>query len=124
MNLQDFITVCWKDNKPYQAIYGVQADKEIINPIVDEVYPVLKNIIAEFKSIFPDEYIHLGMDEVYYDCWKSNPNISEWMRKMNFTEYNQLEAYYSERLLKIAKELNKKVTVWQDVHDNGVKVKI
>jgi hypothetical protein len=41
---------------------------------------------------------------------------------MNFTEYHQLEAYYTNRLLKIAKDLNKKVTVWQDVYDNGVVV--
>ncbi len=41
---------------------------------------------------------------------------------MNFTEYHQLEAYYSTRLLQLAKDLNKKVTVWQDVYDNGVKV--
>ncbi len=44
------------------------------------------------------------------------------MIKMNFTEYHQLEAYYSTRLLQIAKDLNKKVTVWQDVYDNGVKL--
>jgi hypothetical protein len=44
------------------------------------------------------------------------------MKIMNFTEYHQLEAYYSKRLLQIAKDLNKKVTVWQDVYDNGVKV--
>ena len=44
------------------------------------------------------------------------------MIKMNFTEYHPLEAYYSTRLLQIAKDLNKKVTVWQDVYDNGVKL--
>jgi hypothetical protein len=44
---------------------------------------------------------------------KSNPNITEWMSKMNFKEYNQLEAYYSTKLLSIAKNLDKKVTVWQ-----------
>ena len=32
---------------------------------------------------------------------------------MNFTQYNQLQAYYSEKILQIAKELNKKATVWQ-----------
>jgi hypothetical protein len=32
---------------------------------------------------------------------------------MNFTQYNQLQSYYSEKILKIAKELNKKATVWQ-----------
>jgi len=31
-----------------------------------------------------------GNDEVYYDCWKSNPNITEWMEKMNFSQYHEL----------------------------------
>lgn len=61
------------------------------------------------------------MDEVYYDCWKSNPEISEWMKKKNMSDYHELEAYYSSNVLNITKDLNKKVTVWQDVYDNGVR---
>jgi len=64
----------------------------------------------------------LGNDEVYYACWKSNPNITEWMKARNMSEYNQLELYYSERLLDIVKRLDKKATVWQDVYDNHVPV--
>lgn len=43
---------------------------------------------------------------------------------MNFTEYNQLEAYYTNKLLGITKKLGKRATVWQDVYDNGVRVRI
>jgi hypothetical protein len=35
------------------------------------------------------------------------------MQKQGFTQYNQLEAYYSQKLLNIVKGLNKKATVWQ-----------
>lgn len=35
------------------------------------------------------------------------------MEKMNFSQYHQLEAYYSKRVLQIAQDLKKKVTVWQ-----------
>jgi len=93
-----------------------------LNPTLEELYPLLNEYLKEFNSLFVDEYIHLGNDEVYYDCWKSNPNISEWMKKMNFTDYHHLQAYYSSKLLKLAKTQNKKVTVWQDVYDNGVKL--
>ena len=44
------------------------------------------------------------------------------MREMNFTHYHELEAFYSKKILAIAKKLDKKVTVWQDVYDNGVRV--
>jgi len=45
---------------------------------LEGLYPVLKDILSEIKNVFVDDYIHLGNDEVYYDCWKSNPNITEW----------------------------------------------
>jgi hypothetical protein len=50
---------------------------------------------------------------LFYFTRKSNPNITEWMAMMNFTEYHQLEAYYTNKLLNITKNLNKKATVWQ-----------
>lgn len=111
----EFITTCWHNGKPFQSIYGVQGKAEILNPTIPELYPVLRNILSEFKTIFKDEYIHLGNDEVYYNCWKSNPNISDWMKKMNMYEYHELEAYYSKKILEIANELNYKTTVWQGI---------
>ncbi len=105
----EFITTCWKDGKPNQAIYSVQAEREIFNPTNEQLYPVLTEFLTELKSVFKDEYIHLGNDEVYYECWKSNPNISQWMQERNMTEYHELEAYYTNRLLNITRGLGKKV---------------
>ena len=65
----EFITVCWKDGQAYQAIYSVQAKSEILNPTLEGLYPVLKDVLSEMKDAFADEYIHLGNDEVYYECW-------------------------------------------------------
>jgi hexosaminidase len=62
----EFLTVCWNDGKPYEAIYGVQGKSEIFNPTVETMYPVLKDLLGEIKDLFVDDYIHLGNDEVYY----------------------------------------------------------
>lgn len=102
--------------KPYQAIYSVQGEAEIFNPTLEALYPMVKELLSEMKNIFVDEYIHLGMDEVYYECWKSNPEIKEWMKSMNFSDYHELESFYSKRVLNIAKELKKKAVVWQGKH--------
>ncbi|CAF4264476.1 unnamed protein product, partial [Rotaria magnacalcarata] len=60
---------------------------EIFNPIEPRVYSTMDALLREVKSIFPSNYIHLGMDEVYDLCWRSNPNISRWMtdNKINST---------------------------------------
>jgi hypothetical protein len=39
------------------------------------------------------------------------------MTKMNYSNYNQLEAYYTNRLLNITRSLEKKVTVWQGLNN-------
>lgn len=110
---KEFITVCYSDGKPYQAIYSVQGEAEIFNPTLEALYPLVKDVLSEFKQVFVDEYIHLGMDEVYYECWKSNPDIRAWMQSMNYTDYHELESYYSKKVLNIVKDLKKKAIVWQ-----------
>ncbi len=33
------------------------------------VYTTLSALYDEWVADFPDEYIHLGMDEAYHACW-------------------------------------------------------
>ncbi|CAF5227225.1 unnamed protein product [Rotaria magnacalcarata] len=68
--MPELITVCWANGKPYQAIYGQHGEMEIFNPIEPRVYSTMDALLREVKSIFPSNYIHLGMDEVYDLCWQ------------------------------------------------------
>lgn len=58
--MPQLLTVCWADGKPYQAIYGVQGEMEIFNPIEPRVYTVMEGLLQEVKDRFPSNYIHLG----------------------------------------------------------------
>lgn len=96
---------------------------EILDPRLDETYTYMLDLFQEFKAIFKDNFLHLGMDEVYYSCWLSNPDIIEWMQKMNFTSLHEIEQYYVERTLANVKNKVKiRYQQWQDPLDNGVNV--
>jgi hypothetical protein len=41
---------------------------------------------------------------------------------MNFSEYHQLESYYTNKLLNITKDLKLKATVWQGIFKNTKKL--
>jgi hypothetical protein len=58
--IQEFITTCWNNGQPFQAIYSIQGKAEILNPTLEGLYPVLKDVLSEIKDVFEDEYIHLG----------------------------------------------------------------
>lgn len=76
------------------------------------------------KTLFKDDYIHLGADEVHHDCWKSNPEIREFMSSEGLKDYNELEQYYIRRTIKNVADIGYKYMIWQDPIDKGLQVGI
>jgi len=40
-----------------------------INPTLDSTFTFLKKFFTEVAEKFPDQYLHLGGDEVHASCW-------------------------------------------------------
>jgi hexosaminidase len=100
-----------------------------INPILRKTYVFLHKLFAEVLAVFKDKYVHLGGDEVPFDCWQMNPAIKGFMRRNNLTDIRELLNIYEQKVLDIVTELGEKrkngagYIVWQEVFDNDVKVK-
>ncbi|GFS75635.1 beta-hexosaminidase subunit beta [Nephila pilipes] len=116
------LTPCYGEGpeNPYTANHPEHAAAEMLNPMLNDTYRIFKMLVEEIKSVFVDEYIHLGMDEVYYACWKSSPEIKEFMLKNNYTEYYQVEQHYVRKTLQNVKDTGYKYIIWQDPIDNDV----
>ncbi|KAM9094756.1 beta-hexosaminidase subunit beta [Sarcophilus harrisii] len=113
----DLLTPCYKR--------GIKIDVfGPVNPILNTTYEFMSKFFKEVSKIFPENYIHLGGDEVDFTCWKSNPDITEFMKQQGFgQDYEKLESYYIQKLIDIVSSTNKGYIVWQEVFDNEVKLK-
>ncbi|CAH8605066.1 unnamed protein product [Schistosoma rodhaini] len=96
-----------------------------INPINNFSYNFVSQLYKELFNVFPDNWFHLGGDEVEYHCWRSNPSIIEFMKQMKFgDDYHRLEGYYIKNLIQIisdVKPTGRNITpvVWQEIFQNG-----
>ncbi|CAH1253026.1 HEXA [Branchiostoma lanceolatum] len=114
--LPGFLTPCYDGSAPNGKYYAA-------NPMLNTTYDYMTKLLQEIKDVFPDKYVHLGGDEVSFNCWKSNPDITKFMEKMGFgTDYSKLEEYYIKNILDITTSVGRDYIVWQEVLDNGVQV--
>ncbi|XP_009248266.1 beta-hexosaminidase subunit alpha isoform X3 [Pongo abelii] len=111
------LTPCYSGSEP-SGTFGP------VNPSLNNTYEFMSTFFLEVSSVFPDFYLHLGGDEVDFTCWKSNPDIQDFMRKKGFGEdFKQLESFYIQTLLDIVSSYGKGYVVWQEVFDNKVKIR-
>lgn len=96
---------------------------QVLNPTLDSTYEFMTKFMAEIKEVFPDKFVHVGGDEVNFDCWESNPQIQQWMKEHpEIKDYAALEQYYELKLLTLLEAQNTSYICWQEIFDNGVKI--
>ncbi|KAJ8688504.1 hypothetical protein QAD02_024299 [Eretmocerus hayati] len=112
----ELLTACYGANGQPTGKYGP------MDPTRQGVLMFVRSVLSEVSTSFPDEHLHLGGDEVPFDCWRSNPNVREFMKANNLSDrYEKLEELFVRDLLQHTHEsLHKQPVVWQEVFDNGL----
>lgn len=72
-------------------------------------------------EVFPEKYVHIGGDEVGFECWESNNDIKEYVQKLNIT-FKELEDFFIQKVIDKVSSLNASSVVWQEVYENGVRL--
>jgi hexosaminidase len=95
------------------VVYGTPT--AVLDPTRESTYKFVNTLVEEMGRIFPDEYFHIGGDEVQGKAWLSNPRIAEFMKKKGFTTPAELQAYFNQRLETILKKHDKKMIGWDEI---------
>jgi hexosaminidase len=100
---------------PYQISRHFGVHDAVMDPTRDHIYHVLDDFIGEMSRLFPDEYFHIGGDEVNGKQWEANPQIRKFNRKHGLANHVDLQAYFNEELEQIVNRHGKIMVGWDEI---------
>jgi hexosaminidase len=100
---------------PYQVERNWGVFDPAMNPAEERTYKFLDSFIGEMAKFFPDQYFHIGGDEVNGKEWDANPNIQAFMRTHGLKTNQDLQAYFNTRVQKIVSKHGKIMVGWDEI---------
>jgi len=102
--------------KGTHALVRVPTDRyETMDPTKESTYVFLDGFIGEMAALFPDEYFHVGGDEVNPKDWKESPQIQAFMKLHKFADEDALQAHFTRRLQQIVTKHGKRMAGWDEI---------
>lgn len=86
-----------------------------MDPTKESTYKFLDKFIGEMAELFPDEFFHLGGDEVNGKQWDANPEIQKFKKAHDLKSNDDLQAYFNQRVVKIIQKYKKTPMGWDEV---------
>lgn len=100
---------------PYRISRHFGVHDAAIDPTRDSTYRFLDKFIGEMSRQFPDEYFHIGGDEVNGKQWDSNAVIRRFKHQHHLKSNLDLQAYFNKRLERIVKKHGKIMVGWDEI---------
>jgi len=100
---------------PYQIERKWGIFDAAMDPTEERTYKFLDVFIGEMAKLFPDQYFHIGGDEVNGKQWDANPSIQAFMRAHGMKTNQDLQAYFNTRVQKLISKHGKTMVGWDEI---------
>jgi hexosaminidase len=104
--------------------YAIERQWGVFDPAMDptdeKTYKFLNEFIGEMARLFPDQFFHIGGDEVNGKAWDANPKIQAFMKSHHIKNNAELQAYFSGRVQDLVTKHKKTPVGWDEVLVPGV----
>jgi hexosaminidase len=87
----------------------------LMNPASEDTYRFLDSFLSEMAGLFPDEYFHIGGDEVNDKEWRNNPTIQSFIQTHALDGSRGLQAYFNKRIQLILAKYGKHMEGWDEI---------
>jgi hexosaminidase len=98
---------------PPSTRFGVH--KACLDPTRDVVYESLARLLADVAQTFPDEYLHIGGDEVHPAWWHESEAVQGYMRAIGARDVTALQAHFNARIGRIVAGLDRRMIGWDEI---------
>ncbi len=99
----------------YKREKGYGIFPAVLNPSRQATFQFLSGLFAEMAPIFPDEYVHVGGDEVLLDHWKESEEVGQFMKDKGIRQHSDLRLLFAVNCEAILDRLGKKMIGWDDI---------
>lgn len=101
---------------PYEMEYSWGVHKPTLDPTNPKAYVFVEDLLKELTPLFPDEYFHIGGDEVKPTEWQNNDAIQAYMKERDIEDEQALQAYFNKRLQKLLAKYDRKMIGWDEIY--------
>ena len=85
-----------------------------LDPSKPEVYAWINTFLGEMESLFPDEYYHIGGDEVPSKAWTDGA-IKSWMQKEKIPSRHGVQLHFNKQLVGLLAKRGRKMVGWDEI---------
>tara|TARA_R110002012_G_scaffold291564_1_gene486081 strand:- start:92524 stop:94860 length:2337 start_codon:yes stop_codon:yes gene_type:complete len=89
----------------------------------DSTFTFLENVLDEIIPLFPDQYIHIGGDEVPKAHWKTCEACQKRILDENLKDEHELQSYFIHRIEKFVNSKGKQIIGWDEILEGGLSPK-
>nr|WP_246239944.1 beta-N-acetylhexosaminidase [Pseudoalteromonas caenipelagi] len=89
--------------------------KPLLNIADAKVYTFIDKLFAEMTAIFPDNYLHIGGDEVDPEQWLNSKEVQKLMVANQLSSGQDVQSYFNARLQKIVTKYNRIMMGWDEI---------
>lgn len=100
---------------PYEIGRHWGVYEPVMDPTKESTYQFLHTFIGEMAGLFPDDYFHIGGDEVNDKQWKASAHIQAFERRHGLKDSAELHAYFNKRIQAIVAKHGKRMEGWDEI---------
>jgi hexosaminidase len=114
------VGVAYPDLMTVKKSYGMNGTFGVLRPLLDPTQQTtadfIRKIFTEVTQLFPDQFVHIGGDEVDPTQWIESAHVRKYMLARNISNGDELHTYFNlHTLLPILTSLNRTMVGWDEI---------